>query len=140
MGRGRKAPGMIVRPEGWPRPRGYSDGIAVAGTAVYVAGQIGWNERRELVSADFAEQAAQALRNVVAVLQAAGARPQHLVRLTWYVTSKHEYAGARERVGAAYREIVGAHYPAMTLVQVAALLEDGALVEIEATAVVPAEG
>lgn len=129
----------ILQPEGWPRPRGYSNGVAAAGEQIFIAGQIGWNEREEFVSDDFAEQAAQALRNVVAVLHSAGAGPEHLVRMTWYVTDKHEYLAAAARIGAAYREIVGTYYPAMTLVQVAALLEDRAKVEIEATAVVTAE-
>jgi enamine deaminase RidA (YjgF/YER057c/UK114 family) len=128
----------IVQPAGWKRPRGYSNGVAAGGELVFVAGQIGWNEQEELVSTDFADQTAQALRNVVAVLAAAGALPQHLVRMTWYVTDKREYAAAAQAIGAHYREIVGDVYPAMTLVQVADLLEDGAKVEIEATAVVPA--
>jgi enamine deaminase RidA (YjgF/YER057c/UK114 family) len=127
----------IIHPQGWRRPRGYSNAIAAQGEQVYVAGQIGWNEREEIVSHDFAEQTAQALRNVVAVLAAAGAKPEHLVRMTWYVTDKREYAASSKRVGEAYRAIVGDVYPAMTLVQVADLLEDGAKVEIEATAVVP---
>ena len=125
----------VVSPDGWPRPSGYSNGIAARGEHIYVAGQIGWDERGEFVSDDFAEQAAQALRNVVAVLRAAGAGPENLVRLTWYVTDKREYLAAGKRIGAAYREIVGSHYPAMTLVEVSALLEDRAKVEIEATAV-----
>ena len=128
----------IIQPGGWKRPRGYSNGIAAHGEAIFIAGQIGWNEREEIVSPDFAEQAAQALRNVVAVLAAGGAKPEHLVRMTWYVTDKHEYSASSKRVGELYREIIGDVYPAMTLVQVAALLEDGAKVEIEATAVVPA--
>lgn len=127
----------IVQPDGWKRPRGYSNGIAARGEQVYVAGQIGWDERENIVSKDFAEQTAQALRNVVAVLAAAGAKPEHLVRMTWYVTDKREYAASAKRIGEAYRAIVGEVYPAMTLVQVADLLEDGAKVEIEATAVVP---
>lgn len=130
--------GRIVQPDGWKRPRGYSNGIAARGEQIFLAGQIGWNEREEIVSADFAEQTAQALRNVVAVLAAAGAKPEHLVRMTWYVTNKREYNAALTRIGEIYREIIGAVYPAMTLVQVADLLEDGAKVEIEATAVVPA--
>jgi enamine deaminase RidA (YjgF/YER057c/UK114 family) len=129
--------GRIVQPDGWKRPRGYSNGIAARGEHVYVAGQIGWDEREHILSEDFAEQTAQALRNVVAVLAAAGAKPEHLVRLTWYVTDKREYASSAKRIGEAYRTIVGDVYPAMTLVQVADLLEDGAKVEIEATAVVP---
>ncbi|HKU67099.1 MAG TPA: RidA family protein [Candidatus Baltobacteraceae bacterium] len=127
----------IVQPEGWKRPRGYSNGIAASGEQVFIAGQIGWNEREEIVSSDFAEQTAQALRNVVAVLADAGGKPEHLVRMTWYVTDKREYAACAKRIGEAYRTIVGENYPAMTLVQVADLLEDGAKVEIEATAVVP---
>lgn len=126
----------VILPDGWPRPKGYSNGIAASGEQLFVAGQIAWNERQEIVSEDFAEQAAQALRNVVAVLHAGGATPAHLVRMTWYITDKDEYLLAAERVGAAYREIIGNHYPAMTLVQVAALLEDRAKVEIEATAVI----
>ncbi len=127
----------IIQPGGWKRPRGYSNGVAARGELLCIAGQIGWNEREELVSSDFAQQTAQALRNVVAVLAAAGAKPEHLVRMTWYVTDKHEYSASSKRVGELYREIIGDVYPAMTLVQVAALLEDGAKVEIEATAVVP---
>jgi enamine deaminase RidA (YjgF/YER057c/UK114 family) len=129
--------GRTVQPAGWPRPKGYSNGVAARGEQIFVAGQIGWNERQELVSDDFVEQTAQALRNVLEVLHAAGADAQHLVRMTWYVTDKREYLAAAERVGAAYREIIGSHYPAMSLVQVAELLEDGAKVEIEATAVLP---
>jgi enamine deaminase RidA (YjgF/YER057c/UK114 family) len=125
-----------IEPEGWPRPKGYSNGIAARGEQLFVAGQIGWNERREIVSDDFADQAAQALRNVVAILHAAGTTTEHLVRMTWYVTDKREYLAATERIGTAYRKIIGNHYPAMTLVEVSALLEDRAKVEIEATAVV----
>lgn len=128
----------IVQPEGWKRPRGYSNGVAARGESIFIAGQIGWDENERIVSADFAAQAAQALRNVVAVLSAAGAKPEHLVRLTWYVTDKREYAASAKQIGEAYRTIIGSVYPAMTLVQVADLLEDGAKVEIEATAVVPA--
>lgn len=126
-----------VNPPGWPRPSGYSNGIVAEGRYLAISGQIGWNERNELVSADFLEQARQALRNVVAVLRAAGGGPEHLVRLTWYVTDKNEYRAALKELGATYREIVGEHYPAMALVQVAGLLEEGAKVEIEATAVLP---
>ena len=126
-----------IQPDGWPRPKGYSNGVVAAGATLFVAGQIGWDRSGKIVSSDFTEQAAQALRNIVAVLEAAGALPEHLVRLTWYVTDKHEYASAMQSIGAAYRQIVGSHYPAMTLVQVSGLLEDGAKVEIEATAVIP---
>jgi enamine deaminase RidA (YjgF/YER057c/UK114 family) len=126
-----------VNPKGWPRPRGYSNGVSAHGRVLAIAGQIGWNERNELVSSDFAEQTAQALRNVMTVLRAAGGDGDGLIRMTWYVTDKHAYRAASEQIGKDYREIVGACYPAMTLVQVADLLEDGALVEIEATAVIP---
>ena len=127
----------LVNPPGWPRPSGYANGVVAEGRYLAISGQIGWNERNELVSDDFAEQARQALRNVVAVLRAAGGAPEHLVRLTWYVTDKNEYRTALRPLGAAYREIVGEHYPAMALVVVAGLLEEGAKVEIEATAVLP---
>ena len=130
----------VVNPPGWPRPSGYANGVVAEGRYLAISGQIGWNERNELVSDDFAEQARQALRNVVAVLRAAGGAPEHLVRLTWYVTDKNEYRAALRPLGAAYREIVGEHYPAMALVVVAGLLEEGAKVEIEATAVLPRRG
>lgn len=127
-----------INPAGWPRPSGYSNGVVAEGRYLAISGQIGWNERNELVGAGFLEQARQALRNVIAVLGAAGGGPDHLVRLTWYITDKNEYRANLRGLGEAYREIVGAHYPAMALVQVAALLEEGAKVEIEATAVLPA--
>jgi enamine deaminase RidA (YjgF/YER057c/UK114 family) len=129
----------ILQPAGWVAPRGYSNGIAAEGTLVFVAGQIGWNARGEIESDDFVTQARQALANVVAVLAEAGAGPAHITRLTWYITDKQAYRAAQRELGRAYREVIGAHYPAMTLVQVSALLEDRALVEIEATAVVPRE-
>lgn len=124
-----------VNPEHWQRPKGYNNGIIAEGRILAVAGQIGWNERNEFVSDAFLEQAVQALRNVVAVVRAAGGRPSDIVRLTWYVVDKHEYLACSRELGAAYKEILEAHYPAMSLVQVAALLEDRARVEIEATAV-----
>jgi enamine deaminase RidA (YjgF/YER057c/UK114 family) len=127
-----------INPPGWPRPSGYANGIVAEGRYLAISGQIGWNERNELVGDDFLEQARQALRNVIAVLGAAGGQPEHLVRLTWYITDKAEYRANLRGLGDAYREIVGAHYPAMALVQVAALLEEGAKIEIEATAVLPA--
>ncbi len=125
-----------IQPDGWKRPRGYSNGVAAQGELVFIAGQIGWDEREEIVSSDFAQQAAQALRNVVAVLRSAGGSPEHLVRMTWYVIDKREYARCAEQLGEDYRAIIGTVYPAMTLVQVADLLEDGVKVEIEATAVI----
>ena len=126
-----------INPAGWPRPSGYANAIVAEGRYLAISGQIGWNERNELVAGDFLEQARQALRNVMAVLRAAGGSPEHLVRLTWYITDKNEYRQNLRALGESYREIVGTHYPAMSLVQVAALLEEGAKVEIEATAVLP---
>jgi enamine deaminase RidA (YjgF/YER057c/UK114 family) len=126
-----------VQLPGWPQPRGYANGIVAAGRVVFVAGQIGWNARGEFETDDFAGQVRQALRNVVAVLAEAGAAPDRIARMTWYITDKAEYRASLKEVGHAYREVIGAHYPAMTLVQVAALLEDRAKVEIEATAVLP---
>jgi enamine deaminase RidA (YjgF/YER057c/UK114 family) len=126
-----------IEPAGWPRPKGYSDGMIASGASrlLFVAGQIAWDERHRLVGAgDFAAQFAQALRNVVAVVRAAGGWPDHVVRMTIYVTDKRQYLAKAAEVGAAWREIMGKHFPAMALVQVADLLEEGALVEIEATA------
>jgi enamine deaminase RidA (YjgF/YER057c/UK114 family) len=125
-----------LQPEGWPRPVGYANGVAARGRLVFVAGQIGWDTSGALQQGLVA-QVRQALENVVAVLRAGEAEPRHLVRMTWYVVDREAYRTARREIGQVYREIVGAHFPAMTLVQVAALLEDRALVEIEATAVVP---
>ncbi|MVW62111.1 RidA family protein [Massilia sp. NEAU-DD11] len=127
----------ILQPPGWPRPRGYANGIAARGRLVFVSGMIGWNADGRLASDDFSAQAGQALRNIVEVLRAAGARPEHIVRMTWYVVDRREYLAAGSTLGAVYREIIGAHYPAMTAVEVSALMEDRARVEIEATAVVP---
>ncbi|HTY56211.1 MAG TPA: AMP-binding protein [Candidatus Binataceae bacterium] len=127
----------ILQPPGWPRPRGYSNGITVRGRQVFIAGQIGWDERQVFRDSDLTGQVRQALRNIVAVLTEAGGDPQHLVRMTWYVTDKHEYLQACRPIGIAYQEIIGAHYPPMSVVQVAGLLEDQAKVEIEATAVIP---
>lgn len=127
----------ILQPPGWPRPRGYANGIAARGRLVFVSGMIGWNADGRFDSDDFTAQARQALTNVVAVLHEAGARPEHIVRMTWYVVDRREYLAAGSALGAVYREIIGAHYPAMTAVEVRALIEDRARVEIEATAVVP---
>jgi len=127
----------ILQPAGWTEPRGYSNGTAAHGTVVSIAGQIGWNARCEFESDDFAAQARQALANIVTVLAEAGGRPEHIVRMTWYVVDKREYVGAYRAIGAAYRELIGRHFPAMTAVQVVALIEDRAKLEIEATAVIP---
>ena len=126
-----------VQPIGWPPPRGYSNGVAASGRQVFVAGMIGWDNARVLAAGGLIPQARKALENVVEVLAAAGARPEHLVRLTWYVTDRAEYLAAAGPLGAAYREVIGRYYPAMTAVEVSALMETGAVVEIEATAVVP---
>jgi enamine deaminase RidA (YjgF/YER057c/UK114 family) len=126
----------ILQPPGWAPPRGYANGVAAEGRQVFVGGQIGWDADQRIVSDDFAAQVRQALANVVAVLAEAGAKPEHLVRLTWYVTSRDEYQAALGEIGAAYREIVGRHFPAMSVVVVAGLLEPRAKVEIEATAVI----
>ena len=126
----------ILQPPGWASPRGYVNGVAARGTTVFVGGQVGWNAQQQFESDDFVAQARQALSNVVAILAEAGARPEHIARMTWYVVDKREYVAAYPAIGAIYREIMGSHYPAMTAVQVAALIEDGAKVEIEATAVI----
>ena len=127
----------ILQPPGWAHPRGYANGIVAEGRVVFIAGQIGWNDQCLFETDDFAGQVRQALANVVAVLAEAGGTPNQIARMTWYITDKHEYRAALREVGQAYRDVIGAHYPAMTLVQVTALLEDRAKVEIEATAVLP---
>ncbi|RDV00692.1 RidA family protein [Trinickia dinghuensis] len=124
-------------PAGWPKPRGYANGVAARGTQIFVAGQIGWDEEAQFRSDAFADQARQALANIVAVLREAGARPEHIVRMTWYVTDKREYLAAGRDIGQAFRELIGDYDIAMSAVQVAALIEDRAKVEIEATAVIP---
>ena len=128
---------QFINPPDWKRPTGYANGVIAEGKLFFVAGQIGWDGQQNLVSDDFGEQTAQALRNIAEVLRAGAAKPENVVRMTWYVTDKQVYNAAAKAIGAAYREVFGAHYPAMTLVEVADLLEPGALVEIEATAVVP---
>ena len=126
-----------LQPPDWAPPKGYANGIAARGTTIFVGGQIGWNGQQQFESDDFVAQARQALRNVLAVMAEAGALPEHITRMTWFVTDKREYVASYRALGAAYREVVGRHFPAMTAVQVAALIEDRAKVEIEATAVVP---
>lgn len=127
----------ILQPAGWVRPKGYSNGIAASGRQVFVSGMIGWDAEGRFQTDDFVGQARQALENVVAVLREAGAGPEHIVRMTWYVVDKREYLDAGAAVGAAYRDTIGRHFPAMSAVQVSALMEDRARVEIEVTAVVP---
>jgi enamine deaminase RidA (YjgF/YER057c/UK114 family) len=128
---------QILHPKHWARAKGFSNGVVAEGRLVFVAGQVGWNPEQEFESDDFVAQVEQALANIVAVLAEAGAGPEHLVRLTWYVTDNNEYLSRLSEVGNAYRRVIGRHFPAMTLVQVMALVEHGAKVEIEATAVVP---
>ena len=127
-----------LHPAGWKAPRGYANGIVAAGRTVYLGGQVGWNGDQVFESADFVVQVEQTLRNIVAILKEAGAGPEHLVRLTWFVLDKREYRDRLREIGAAYRKVIGKHYPAMSLVEVGALVEDEARVEIEATAVLPA--
>jgi enamine deaminase RidA (YjgF/YER057c/UK114 family) len=126
-----------INPPGWARPKGYSNAIVGRGTFVLVAGQIGWNAAQQFESDDFIAQLRQALVNTVEVLAAAGAKPDHVARMTWYVTDKRRYLARLSEVGAAWRDIMGRTFPAMTLLEVAGLVEDRALVEIESTAIVP---
>ena len=128
---------QVLHPKHWARAKGFANGVVAEGRLVFVAGQVGWNPEQEFESDDFVAQVEQALANIVAVLAEAGAGPEHLVRLTWYVTDNNEYLSRLSEVGNAYRRVIGRHFPAMTLVQVMALVEHGAKVEIEATAVVP---
>jgi enamine deaminase RidA (YjgF/YER057c/UK114 family) len=127
----------FLQPSGWVPPKGYANGIAASGRQVFVSGMIGWDSQGQFHSDDFAQQVRQALKNVVAVLQEGGAKPEHIVRMTWYVVDKKEYVAAYAEIGAAYRDIIGRHFPCMSAVQVGALIEDRARVEIEVTAVVP---
>jgi enamine deaminase RidA (YjgF/YER057c/UK114 family) len=129
---------QILQPPGWAKPKGYANGIAAKGRLVFVAGQVGWNAVEErFVSDDFVAQARQALSNIVAVLAEAGAGPEHIVRMTWYVADRDEYLASAKPLGAAYREVIGRNFPVMTAIQVAGFVEHGAKLEIEATAVVP---
>lgn len=126
-----------LNPPAWKPPRGYCNGILAEGRVLFVAGQIGWDQDERIVSGDLGAQVKQALLNIVAVLHEGEAKPEHVVRLTWYVTDKQEYIRERKKIGEVYREIFGDHFPPMTLLQVSGLLEEGAKVEIEATAVLP---
>ncbi|MGH6873063.1 MAG: RidA family protein [Rhizomicrobium sp.] len=127
----------VLQPEGWPRPRGYSNGIEAEGRIIYVAGQIGWDEHGVFRSTDFAAQFRQTLLNTLAVLKEANAGPEHIARMTWYVTSRDEYMASLAQLGAAWKELIGRNYPAMAVVIVAGLVEPDARIEIETTAVVP---
>jgi enamine deaminase RidA (YjgF/YER057c/UK114 family) len=132
-----QSPHEFLHPRNWKPALGYANGVAASGRMIFCGGLIGWNAQQEFESDDFIYQVAQTLRNIVAVLAEGGAKPEHIVRLTWYVTDKAEYLARLKDLGRVYREIIGKHFPAMALVQVVALVEDRAKVEIEATAVVP---
>ena len=128
---------QVLLPSGWPRPKGYANGVFVSGRQVYVAGMIGWDAEGVFHSDDLVEQVRQAMQNIVDVLKEGGAGPEHIVRMTWYITDKKEYLARQAEIGKVYRELIGSFSVAMTAVQVAALIEDRAKVEIEVTAVVP---
>lgn len=128
---------MTLQPDGWARPKGYANGIVARGRTIFLAGQIGWDAEQRLVGSDLVTQAKQALLNIVAILAEDGAKPEHIVRLTWYVTDRAAYLAAGAALGVAYRDVMGKHFPAMTAVEVSSLMEADAVVEIEATAVVP---
>jgi len=145
IGRGRKPRLSIagkdimefVNPPGWARPKGYSNGVVGRGRLVFVAGQVGWNHEERFETDDFVGQTAQALRNIVAILEAAGAKPEHLVRMTWFVTDTDEYLARGKEIGEVYRAIIGRHYPVMSVIGIKALIEKGGKLEIEATALIP---
>jgi enamine deaminase RidA (YjgF/YER057c/UK114 family) len=128
---------QAILPAGWPRPKGYANGVVAQGRMLFIAGMIGWDAQCNFPGDDFAAQAAQALRNIADVLREAGGRPEHIVRMTWYVTDKREYLAASKEIGRAFREVIGCYDIAMTAVEVKALIEDRAKVEIETTAVLP---
>src|SRR3979411_965847 len=127
----------FLQPPDWPRPNGYANGVATRGSLVFLSGVVGWNAQGQFASRDFAAQVRQALLNIVEILRQAKGKPEHIARMTWYVLDKSEYLAAANEMGAAYREIMGRHYPAMTVVEVSGLLEADARVEIEVTAVIP---
>jgi enamine deaminase RidA (YjgF/YER057c/UK114 family) len=127
----------IVQPDGWPRPRGYANGVLAEGRLLFVSGQVAWDEKEQFHSDDLVEQVRQALKNTVTMLHAGGAKPEHVARMTWYLTDKREYLAKAKQIGAAYREFMGKHFAAMSVVEVSALMEDRAKVEIEVTAVIP---
>jgi enamine deaminase RidA (YjgF/YER057c/UK114 family) len=131
-------PHKLLHPRGWKEAKGFANGVVAQGRLVFLAGQIGWNAQQKFESTDFIAQARQALSNIVTLVEEAGGRPEHITRLTWFVTDKKEYMSRLRDLGEAYRAVMGKNFPAMTLVQVVALVEDDAKVEIEATAVLPA--
>lgn len=128
---------QVLLPPGWPRPKGYSNGVSARGRIICVAGMVGWDSQGQFHTDDLAGQVRQALQNIVEVLHAGGARPEHIVRMTWYVTDRHEYVAAYPEIGKAFRELIGSFNAAMTAIEVSALIEDRAKVEIEVTAVIP---
>jgi enamine deaminase RidA (YjgF/YER057c/UK114 family) len=127
----------FLHPKGWKQPRGFANGVVAEGRMVFVAGQIGWNAEQKFESQDFVAQARQALANIVTLVEEAGGKAEHVTRMTWFITDKQEYLARLNDLGKAYQAVMGRHFPAMTMVQVVALIEDEAKVEIEATAVVP---
>lgn len=128
---------QVIQPKNWPKPKGYANGIVATGRMLFLGGQVGWDETETMVSSDFVKQVKQALQNIVTVLKEAGGTPEHIVRMTWYVTDKDAYMNSQREIGQVYREVMGKHYPAMSLLVIKALVEEGAKVEIEATAVLP---
>lgn len=134
---GKQPDRQVLQPKDWAPPKGYSNGIIARGRTVFIGGQIGWDGQCRFASTDFVAQAKQALQNIVDILAEAGGKPEHIARMTWYVVDKREYVASYPLLGKAYREVMGRNFPAMTAVQVAALIEDAARVEIEATAVIP---
>jgi enamine deaminase RidA (YjgF/YER057c/UK114 family) len=132
-----QSPHQFLHPRHWKQAKGYANGIASEGRTVFVAGQVGWNAEQQFESQDFIAQARQALENIVAIVREAGGAPEHITRLTWFITDKNEYVSRLAEIGKVYRSVMGKHFPAMTMVQVVALVEDGAKVEIEATAMLP---
>ena len=130
----------IVQPEGWPRPRGYANGVLTQGRLLFISGQVAWDAQERFHSDDIVEQVRQALKNTLTMLKAGGAKPEHVARMTWYLTDKREYLARAKEIGAVYRELMGRHFPAMSMVEVSALMEDRAKVEIESTAVIPDGG
>jgi len=127
----------IIHPEGWPRPKGYSNAILTEGRMIFIAGQVGWNQNEKFESLDFVDQTRQALSNILTILRQAGAGAEHIVRMTWFVADANEYNDRLKEVGQVYRDVIGSHYPAMSMLQVAGFVENGACVEIETTAVIP---
>jgi len=127
----------FLQPPDWPRPKGYSNGIVTQGRMVFLAGQVGWNANEEFETNDFSNQAKQALSNIVTILAEAGGRPEHIVRLTWFIGDKQEYLVNLKELGAVYRDVIGRHFPVMSVIEVKGFIEVGAKLEIEATAVIP---